>query len=265
LRRAVVVLVLVAASAAAAAAGGPAPAQTPEPLVIALNLPSDGFQVGAVQGTRVILARGLEVDLARALAARLDVRRVTFYQESRFPRLVAPGPKPWDLALAQIVPTAARRKNVDFSVPYLPADQGVLLRRGLSRPRTIAALRRLRLCSRRGSEGAATVVGRIHPARRPLLYPSLALVVQNLRSGRCDAAVQDAPLLGAVRAQWPARYGPLVGAIRTGQRYAIALPQGSPLAADVNAVLRGLLADGSVRRLSRRWLTADLASLAVLR
>ena len=261
-------LVVLTVGAAVALGGGqaPAPAQAPETLVIGLNMPSDGFQVGAVQGTRIVLARGLEIDLARALAARLGDRRVSFYQESRFNRLVAAGQKPWDVALAQVTPTAERRENVDFSVPYLRADQGVLLRRGLSPvPRSIVGLRRLRLCSQRGTTGAATIVGRIRPRRPSLLLGNQILLVQNLESGRCDAAVYDAPLLGVIRAETPARYGMFAGVIRTNERYAAVLPKTSSLTAEVNDALRGLVADGTLRRLSRRWLTADLSRLRVLR
>ena len=42
-----------------------------------------GFQVGAVRGHGVMFARGLEIDLASALAARLGIPRVVFYQEPR--------------------------------------------------------------------------------------------------------------------------------------------------------------------------------------
>ena len=97
-------------------------------------MPSPGFQVGAVRGHGVVFARGLEIDLANALAARLGIPRVVFYQEPRFDRLIAPGPKPWDIALAEVTITPERAANVLFSVPYLDADQGVLVRRGPREP-----------------------------------------------------------------------------------------------------------------------------------
>jgi polar amino acid transport system substrate-binding protein len=266
-RRALLVaLAVLAAAAPAAGATATVPTAQPGVLTVGLNMPNQGFQVGAATGTRVVLARGFEVDLARALARSLGVPRVVLYQESSFPTLLAPGAKPWDLALAQVTITAGRRRAVDFSVPYLSADQGVLLRRGLSpRPRSIADLRALRLCTQRGTTSASLIARRIAPTTPPILEPDQTRLDQDLQSGQCDAAVYDAPILAAEAAATPERYGPLAGVIRTGERYGIVLPEGSALTPFVNRGLGGLLANGTVSALSRRWLTADLARLPVLR
>ena len=61
-----------------------------------------------MRGHGVVFARGLEIDLANALAARLGIPRVVFYQEPQFGRLLAPGPKPWDIALAEVTITPER-------------------------------------------------------------------------------------------------------------------------------------------------------------
>ena len=93
-------------------------------LVVGLNLPSPGFQVGAVRGEEVVFAKGFEIDLARALARELGFEHVRFVHVERFGRLFSPGDKQWDIALAQATITDERAANVDFSVPYLEADQG---------------------------------------------------------------------------------------------------------------------------------------------
>ena len=135
-----------------AGAQGPPPTREPDVLTVGLSLASTGFQAGAVRGRTVVAARGLEIDLARALAARLGLRRVRFQNVRTFAQIYAPGRKRWDLALAQVTITAARRRNVDFSVPYMEASQGVLVSRSLtSVPRTLAELRSLRLCAVRGT------------------------------------------------------------------------------------------------------------------
>ncbi len=100
------------------------------PVTVGLAMPAAGFQVGAVRGRTVVLAKGLEIDLARILARRLGIQRVRFLNERFFSTLLTPGAKDWDLALAEISVTPARAERVDFSRPYLTADQGVLLRSG---------------------------------------------------------------------------------------------------------------------------------------
>jgi polar amino acid transport system substrate-binding protein len=254
----------------AALAAGPASAATPPPtitpgvLAVSLNMPSAGFQVGSVRGSQVVFARGLEVDLAGALAKRMGLRPL-FTNEASFANLIAPGPKPWDVALAQVTITAGRKRAVDFSLPYLSADQGVLLRRGLaSTPRTIDALRALRLCVEAGTTGATTVARRVAPVTPARTYPDVSTLVQALGVGRCDAVVYDAPTLAVLRGRVPLRFGPLAGVIRTNEHYGVVMADGSPLTPEVNRALSDLVRDGTVDALSRRWLSVDISGLRAL-
>jgi ABC-type amino acid transport substrate-binding protein len=264
---------IAAAAAALAVAAAPAAPQTPATppptiapgvLTVGLNLPSDGFQVGAVRGTTVTFARGLEVGLAQAVGRRLGLP-VAFVNVPVFSDVVAAGPKPFDVAFAQVSITAGRRANVDFSTPYLQADQGVLLRRGLgATPSSIRALRQLRLCVLRRSTGAAVVASRVEPVAPARAYPGVTALVQGLETGRCDAVVYDAPSLAVLAAEVPLRVGRMAGVIATGERYGAVMADGSPLVADVNRALRGLIADGTVTRLQAKWLAVDLTALKPL-
>jgi ABC-type amino acid transport substrate-binding protein len=67
-----VLAALFALAMPAASAAAP-PTQTPGELVVGVNFGEPGFQVGAVQGTKVVLARGFEIDLARLLAQRVGI------------------------------------------------------------------------------------------------------------------------------------------------------------------------------------------------
>ena len=100
---------------------------------MALSLPAPALQVGAVRGSEVVLARGLEVDVARAVARRLGLRlRLVQVGDAR--RLLRPGRRGWDVALAQLVATPTRSRASSFTTPYLRDDPVVLVRRGLKRP-----------------------------------------------------------------------------------------------------------------------------------
>ena len=263
---ALLAIALVLAAAPASSAAAPPPTITPGVLVVGIDMPSPGFQVGSVKGSQVLVARGFEIALARDIARRLGLPTVRFYQEGQFPRLFSAGPKPWDIALAQISITPARAATADFSVPYMAVDQGVLLSRlAPSQPRTLAALRSLQLCSLTGSTGADVVRGRVRPTRAALLYGNVTLLMQAVQTGRCAAAVYDAPSLATLKAQAPARYGTLAGVIPTAESYGVALPRGSALTAAVDAAVSALVADGTIDRLERTWLATSLASLPVLR
>lgn len=260
---AVVAAALVALGAAAGAGAqtapdpGPVPAtMAPGVLTVGVNLPTQGFQVGSVIGTRVVYARGFEIDLARAMARRMGLTGVRFVHEPTFARVIAPGAKRWDVALAQVTITAGRRKAVALSVPYFTSDQGVLLRRGLAEPAptAVADLAPLRLCALRRSTGAATIRTRIRPATTATLYADQTRMMGALQTGRCDAVVHDAAILAVERDATPERYGKLAGALPTGERYAAVLPRLSTNVAPVNRVVNALRRDGTIDALSARWL-----------
>ena len=263
--------VLAAMLLALALVGGAPGAEPPETmapgvLTVGLNLPSSGFQVGAVlPDNSVVAERGLEIDFARSLAARLGIRKVAFVNERSFTRLLAPGNKSWDVALAEVTITPGRRQNVDLSPAYLRADQGVLMRKSIAVPKSLAALARLRICVQRGTTSVKVVRERVRPTRAPFFFASLELLFDALRVGRCDAVVLDAPILAAERASVPDRYGPLAGRLRTNEQYGVVLRKDSPLSDRVDDAVRALVADGTMSRLQKRWLMTDLRRLPVLR
>ncbi len=255
----------VAAGVVPPALGQSPPTKTPGELVVALSLPSTALQTGSVIGSDVVYAEGMEIDLTRALAAQLGIAQVRFVNQPFFSRLLTAGPKPWDFALAGVSILPDRRSRVDFSRPYLTADQGVLVRRNLAAPpKTIADLTGLQLCTERNSTGARLIGTTIRPSRKPLLAGNAARLFQQLQTGRCDAAIYDAPILGAEVGSAPDRYGPLVGRIATGERYGIVFPEGSRLRAPVDRALGALITNGTLRGLSTTYLTTDVNALPIV-
>jgi polar amino acid transport system substrate-binding protein len=256
--------VLALALAASASGETPPPTATPGQLTVGVALPSEGFEVGVVKGTQVLYAQGFDIDLSRALAKKLGLSSVQFVQ-SRFDTLFSTGPKTWDIAVAQITITSQRARTVDFTEPYLSVDQGVLVAQSLRPvPSTLTALRALRICVLRKSTGADQAQTRIAPTKPVRLLGNVSTLMLNLQTGRCQAVVYDAPTLGTLKSRAPNRYGPFIGVIRTGEQYGIALPKGSELLASVDAALTSLIADGTVARLQRKWVTTDLSKLPAL-
>lgn len=242
----------------------PPATQVPGTLTVGLAMPSEGFQVGVVKGSQVIYAQGFEIDLAKALTARLGLGTTVFVQ-NRFDRLYSAGPKPFDLAIGQISITPARSRTVDFSKPYMDADQGVLAAQTVSPvPTTIAGLKRLKICALAKSTGADAAIGRIAPTKPVLLIGNVPTLMLALQTGRCQAVVYDAPALGTLKKRAPNRYGPFVGVLETGEHYGIAIPKGGLLVKPVDAAIASLLADGTIDRLARTWLTVDPTDLRVL-
>lgn len=237
-RTALAAVATAVALAVAAPTAVPAAAATdPDgPLRVATELPAPGFWngAGAADG-------GFEADLAQALAARLGrpgvvVVPVPFAQIVRG-RFAA------DLALAQVTITPARARVVDFGVPYLTVDQGVLVRRDGPDPRAPGA----RWGVARATTGA-TAVRTVVGAERVRTYANAAKAFAALRNGAVDAVLIDVPIARAVAADSGGGLK-VAGGVPTGERYGAVLRRGAPGNTAVADALAALVADGTVARL----------------
>ncbi len=263
---ALVALGLATAANGAGTPASPGAAARPTSLVVALSLGDSGLQAGVVRGREVVLARGFEVELARVLARRLGSRVERFVDVRPAGRLLASGTPGWQLALASLEPTGARRAGVVLSAPYLTTDLAIVLRRGLDRPRRLADLRRRLVCVMRGTDTLPVVARTIRPVRVPLVAPGRDRLRSLLRTGACDAAVLPARDAGRLVAPERGLIGPVVGRIRHGKGLVIAVARGAGLEpALVDRELARMRADGTLGRLARSWLGLDPAALPRLR
>ena len=208
----------------------PATTVTPEPrpteLVVALGLGDPVLQAGVVRDGEVIIARGLEVDIARNLAKRLGIPRVRFVYVRQASRLLVAALRPWDLTIASISPVGAASSSSDLSDPYLGTDQAVVLRRGLPRLSTLGDLRRKITCALRGSDGARAIAGSVHPFVRPILAVSDTRLLELVQTGACDAALVDAGSVGQFVAGRGGILGPVSAKVERGGGYVIAVTKG---------------------------------------
>lgn len=269
------IILAAAALAASAAIATPAlasqtaapPTKTAGTLTVGLDLPSPGFQVGPYSGTKVTNPKGMEVELSKDIAGKLGLKTVDWFNVTNFSNIYSPAPKPYDFAIAEVTITPARAKNVAFSVPYYNANQGILIRKGLSpQPKSIADLKKLQLCAQIGTTGADYITSKIHPTKAPLLPQVVTTMFQQVESGRCDAAIFDGPILGGQKATKPSAYGPIVGQIETHEQYGIVFEKSqTALRAAVNKALKALIADGTVSKLAKKYLTTDVSKLPIFK
>ena len=237
----------------------------PTELVVALTLVEPALQAGAVRDGEVILARGLEVEIARNLARRLRIPDVRFVYVRPASRLLAATARPWHVVIASIRPTRSAQSVADLSTPYLGTDQAVVLRRGLPRLKALADLRGKVTCAVRGSDGVRALAASLPGAARPIQAPSSARLLQLVQTGVCDAAVVDAQDVGRLVAGKGGLLGPITARLEYGDGYVVAVTRGGPIAvAEVARAIRGMRADGTLHRLTRTWLGIDPARLRPL-
>ena len=246
----------------------PAPIVQPRPteLVVALSLGDPVLQAGVVRDGEVILARGLEVDIAQSLARRLGIPNVRFVYVRPASRLLAASAHPWHIVIASIKPTRTASSLADLSGPYLVTDQAVVLRRGLSHLTQLGDLRSMITCALRGSDGARAIAASVVPVVRPILAPSIDRLLQLVQTGVCDAAFVDADGVGRLVAGRGGVLGQFTARVEFGGGYVVAVTRGGPVAvAEVERALQRMRADGTMHRLAGAWLGIDPARLRPLR
>lgn len=264
------VLVALGLPAQGRAEDAPPPAPTrvqrPTTLLVALDLRNPVRQAGVVKSGDVILARGLEVDLAREIARRIGIPDVRFVYVRPVARVLAAEEPRWHLGIASIRATSKGVAGASVSDQYLSTDQAVVLRRGLPRVTKLSQLRSLRSCALRNSDGARALATVVSPALAPLTPASPERLFQLVQTGVCDAALIGVDEVGRFVAGRGALVGPVRARVALGRGYVIAVPRTSPIsAAEISRALRRIRGDGTMHRLARNWLTIDPARLRLLR
>ncbi|HEY8315684.1 MAG TPA: ABC transporter substrate-binding protein, partial [Gaiellaceae bacterium] len=250
----VVVVGLALTAAAAFAAPNTVPLKKPGVLTVGFDVPAPGFWNGRVTGTTIKNPTGFEAQLAQAIAKYLSIPKVVFVR-APFGGLFSPSAKPYDFAMEEATITIARSKVVTFSAPYFDANQGVLIRKGLAKPTTIAALKSLQLCAQADTTGLSYVQHTLRPAKQPLVYnASSTAAFDAVEAGKCDALILDVPIVVAQSQKKPGAYGGVVGQIVTHEGYGAIMDKGSALKRSLDKAIKALKANGTIGKLQRKWL-----------
>jgi ABC-type amino acid transport substrate-binding protein len=261
-----VALGLPAQSFADDAPAAPAAQPRPDLLVVALDLRNPVRQAGAVRGGEIILARGLEVDIAKELARRLHVPRIKFIHVPTASRLPSTTARPWHLVIASLKPTSSSVARADLSRPYIGDDQAVVLRKGLPPLRALSDLGGMVVCAVRGSNGARALASAVPVSARPRLAPSTPRLLELAQTGVCDASLVDADLVGRLVAGRGGMFGPVTSRVPFGEGSVVAVGRDGPVTvAAVDRALTRMRADGTMHRIARAWLGIDPGRLISLR
>ena len=257
-----VLAALVAVPAASAGRAAPPTLKSGE-LIVAFGDPAVGFASGTVRGSTVTNPRGYEVDLASAIAKGLGLKPVWMY--SPWNALFLPGTKKFDISFQEATITAQRKRTVDFTTSYLNANQGVLISKQTTPPKSIADLKKLQTCAQTNTTGLDWINSKLHPDKRPLTYPTTTAAFQSVQLNQCQALILDVPIVALERKSNPSKYGPVAGQIATHEQYGAVLQKGSKLVPLVDAQLSKLTEDGTVGKLQKKWFNLDFSSIPVLK
>jgi polar amino acid transport system substrate-binding protein len=257
---------LALAGCTASASAATPPTMKPGELTVAFGDPAVGFAKGTLRGSTYSNPRGYEVDLAVAIAKQLSIPASKIHWiYTPWAGLFRPGSKNFDLSFQEATITAQRKKTVTFSAPYLDANQGVLIGKGVTAPKTIADLKKLQTCAQTTTTGLDWITTKLHPVKKVEVYQSTATAFTAVATNRCDAIVLDVPIVGLQKKAAPSQYGPVAGQIITHEQYGAVMPKDSKLAPAVDAAVRKLGANGTLGQLQKRWFSIDFSKVPVLK
>src|SRR2546422_2102437 len=247
-------IALLAMTATAGARSLAVPTKQAGKLIVGFDVPAPGFWNGHATGTTIRNPTGFEAALAQAIAKKLGISKVQ-YLRAPFGGLFSPAPKKYDFAFEEVTITAERAKVVSFSTPYFDANQGVLIRKGLAKPSSIAALKKLQLCAQSTTTGLAYIRHKLRPAKKALVYSaSSTAAFDAVEAGKCDALILDVPIVVSQSKKKPGAYGGVVGQIITHEGYGGVMDKGSKLKPSLDNAIKALKADGTLKRLQQKWL-----------
>ena len=214
-------------------------------LTVQTVLPAQGWWNGT---TPQSIKSGYEYCMAANLAnmaglKSMDVQNVSFAQ------LVAGHTNNFDIALTQISITDARKKVVDFSVPYFDSNIGVLAKKGADV--TQDNINTKKCAAYTGTTAVTFVQEKLHCQVR--IYPNNQTLYQGVLSGQVDADFLDTAI---VLAEAKATGGKLevVGQYKTGEKYGAIYPKGSANEDAFNQGIQTMLDDGTLDGLSKTYL-----------
>jgi arginine/lysine/histidine/glutamine transport system substrate-binding/permease protein len=167
-----------------------------------------------------------------------------------------------DAAISAITITAERARAIDFSRPYFKAGQAIVVRDNGPDLTKLDQLKGHRVAVQIGTTGA--IAASKVPGAKVSNFDSTPLALQELANGNADAVVSDVPAI-----LYAIKEAHLTGLRIAGEPfstdyYGIALPTNSPITAEINAALDGLLKSGRYAELHRQWQDSEPPQLPLI-
>ena len=207
------------------------------------------------------VAEGFDVDLGAAIAKELGLTSEFVSQkfDTLIPQLKAGGK--FDAVMSGMTITDERKKEIDFSDPYIDSNQSVavLKDKGFTVIKTgdtaaiVTAMNGKTIGVQSGTTGEAWAKENLKGAKQIIPFDDTLAAFSALQAGKVDAVVNDLPVSAAV-VKDPARNAMLIAEIPTGEQYGIAIAKTTPdLTKAVNEALAKIKASGEYAKIYQKW------------
>jgi len=210
--------------------------------------------------------QGFESAVAYAVADKLGfAKEKVAWIAVKFDNSYAPGPKAFDVYVAQVSYKPERAQTADLSDGYYFVNQAVVTLKSspLAKATRISELAAYKFGAQAGTTSYDMIVNTIKPTKDPAVFDSNDAAITALKNKQIDGIVVDLPTAffmtavqldnGVIVGQFPAPTGP------DAEHFSMVLAKDSPLTGCVNQVLAALKADGTLAQITKTWLS-DKAS-----
>ena len=190
---------------------------------------------------------GIDVEICRAVAAKLGrpFKAETVNFDSVIPSVISGKA---DLAAAGITVTEDRKKNVDFSIPYVKTGVVFIYKKGETYVKGEDAKGK-KVGVQSGTTSETFVVEELK--QQPERFDSPAAAVAALKAGRVDVVIADIdPAKNCVKGEEALAISDFI----TSEEYAVAIKKGQPeLLAVINATITELKASGKLAEWTKQF------------
>jgi ABC-type amino acid transport substrate-binding protein len=160
----------------------------------------------------------------------------------------------FDMVASASTITAERKKEVDFSDPYFPADQSLMVKKG-SDIQTVDDLKGKIVGAQLGTTGADYAKNKTD-AKSVRTYDLIDDAFNALGAGQVEAVINDCPVSKYAEKAHPNLA--VVRSIPTNELYGFAFPKGSDaLQEGFNKALGEIKDDGTLKNIQDKWLGSD--------
>jgi polar amino acid transport system substrate-binding protein len=200
---------------------------------------------------------GWEYDAFNEIAKRLNLK-VEWNLASWDTMIQAVREGQFDVGMDGITITPDRKKQVDFSDPYMTSQQYMLVRADESRfsdAEGFAANKDLLAGAQAGTTNfyvAVDLLGGNDKNPRIKLFDTFGASVQALKAGDVDLVLMDKSSAAGYMGASPNAFK-IVGEPLGTEQFGFIFKPGSDLVAPVNAAIFSMKADGTIEALNRKW------------
>ena len=199
---------------------------------------------------------GYDVELARAVAAKLGVRPV-FIESSWDSLLAGVDAGRFDVVVNQVEANASRRQKYDFSVPYMFDHTAILVRRDDDSIKSFEDLK-----GKRAAESVTANSSRIAEkyGARIIGVGDFSQAVELVVSRRADTTLNSEISIADYMREKPDAPVKVVARYPQAEEMCVLIPKGSAsLKTAIDDAIEALRADGTLSKLSQKFLGRDFA------